>query len=185
MYTAGRAGIFPAIQVARLRRRELFLTDRQAFKAQLWDEVRRFVIKARRRGLVPAVRLNGTTDINWGRLMPELMAAFPSVRWYDYTKDLTRALAQPRHYDITYSRAEGRDGEALVALRAGVRVAVVFSTKRGEDLPATWHGYRVIDGDLTDLRFLDAGGVVVGLRAKGRARKMAPGFVVPADAVTA
>jgi hypothetical protein len=36
----------------------------------------------------------------------------------------------------------------------------------------------VIDGDLSDLRFLDRTGVVVGVRAKGKAKKDVSGFVV-------
>ncbi len=67
-------------------------------------------------------------------------------------------------------------------LQQGFNVTVVFAVKKGEPLPKTWNGYRVIDGDIHDLRFLDPEGVVVGLRAKGRAKKTTPvtnGFVVP------
>jgi hypothetical protein len=36
----------------------------------------------------------------------------------------------------------------------------------------------VIDGDANDLRFLDPTGVIVGLKAKGAAKKDTSGFVV-------
>ena len=51
------------------------------------------------------------------------------------------------------------------------------------DLPATWYGYRVIDGDKHDYRFLDERGVVVGLRAKGEAKykDIDFGFVIQPD----
>ena len=35
----------------------------------------------------------------------------------------------------------------------------------------TYKGYSVVDGDLSDLRFLDPSGSIVGLRAKGKARE--------------
>jgi hypothetical protein len=67
-----------------------------------------------------------------------------------------------------------------------MNVAVVYSTRKGEALPryayAARRRYDVIDGDMTDLRFLDPRGVVVGLRAKGRARKHVGGFVIDANA---
>ena len=68
--------------------------------------------------------------------------------------------------------------ETLEAIKHGVNVAVVFSTKKGQPLPAEYLGRPVIDGDETDLRFLDPSGVIVGLRAKGRAKHDCSGFVV-------
>jgi hypothetical protein len=52
-------------------------------------------------------------------------------------------------------------------------VAAVFS-----ELPETYLGKPVINGDESDLRFLDAQGVIVGLVAKGKAKKDKSGFVV-------
>jgi hypothetical protein len=66
----------------------------------------------------------------------------------------------------------------MEALAHGVNVSVVFNTVRGQALPGYWQGYRVIDGDLHDVRFLDPRGVVVGLRAKGEAKKVASPFVL-------
>jgi hypothetical protein len=45
-------------------------------------------------------------------------------------------------------------------------------------LPEFWHGYKVINGDDTDLRYFDPENVVVGLKAKGDAKKDQSGFVV-------
>jgi len=58
-----------------------------------------------------------------------------------------------------------------------VNVAVVF---RNKILPETYLGYKVINGDKTDLRFLDEKGVIVGLYAKGKATKDTTGFVIDA-----
>ena len=55
----------------------------------------------------------------------------------------------------------------------GVNVAVVFR----KELPSTWNNVEVIDGDKTDLRFLDGRGKIVGLTAKGDAKKDQSGFV--------
>jgi hypothetical protein len=58
-------------------------------------------------------------------------------------------------------------------LSAGGNVAVVF-----DELPTHWKGFKVIDGDENDLRYMDERGVVVGLKAKGKAKKDTIGFVV-------
>lgn len=186
--TAGRGGIFKAgestnaIQQARIRRTRAYFADPAAFTAQLIADVERHVAKAKRMGLTPAIRINGTSDLP--ALAATVAAAFPSVQFYDYTK-----LPQPwkrnggRHgnYHLTFSLSESNGVDAMTAIeRGGVNVAVVFSTKRGQPLPATWYGFPVVDGDLSDLRFLDPTRSIVGLRAKGRARRDTSGFVVAA-----
>jgi hypothetical protein len=107
----------------------------------------------------------------------------PSIQFYDYTKvpaRMRRYLAGklPANYSLTFSRSEKNEAECLSVLAQGGNVAVVFATRKGEPLPATWHGYRVIDGDLSDVRYLDPRNVVVGLRAKGSAKHDKTGFVV-------
>jgi len=102
---------------------------------------------------------------------------FPEVQFYDYTKIPKPWLRQLPNYSLTFSLSEVNLELALDALRHQVNVAVVFDTRKGESLPETWHGYRVIDGDVSDLRFTDPMGVVVGLRAKGRAKRDTSGFV--------
>lgn len=154
--------------------------------------------------MIPVVRLNGTSDLPWeniavrgelGETFSSLMALFVDVQFYDYTKSWRRAAQHalgnmPANYHLTFSRSECNDDQALSVLGRGGNAAVVFSTRKGEALPATWNGYPVIDGDTSDLRFTDAGsaeansfrpyagGFVVGLRAKGKARRDASGFVV-------
>jgi len=44
-------------------------------------------------------------------------------------------------------------------------------------MPETYEGTPVFNGDDSDLRFLDPKGVVVGLYAKGKAKKDTSGFV--------
>ena len=109
------------------------------------------------------------------------MEMFPNVQFYDYTKLENRIVNKtlPANYHLTFSRAEDNDHK-LEAVLEHTSAAVVFS---GE-LPATWRGYPVIDGDEHDARFTDAGpGVIIGLKAKGKARHDASGFVVPSEII--
>ena len=103
---------------------------------------------------------------------------FPDVQFYDYTKLPKPELRIRPNYALTFSYSGHNLPDAPDALAHGVNVAVVFAVRKGFELPETWNGYRVIDGDLHDLRFLDPKGVVVGLRAKGRAKKQTSAFVV-------
>lgn len=198
--TAGHGGMFKkgettnAVQEARIRRTNWMFDDRDGFMAQLVGDVLRAIAYAKKKGKTPVFRLNGTSDIRWETIPVDvtatvrgkqvkvkadnLMLAFPDVQWYDYTKHRNRKNI-PANYHLTYSRSETNEADMLDVLRNGNNVAVVFSTKKGQALPVTWNDFPVIDGDEHDLRFLDKTGVVVGLRAKGRAKKNdLNGFVV-------
>lgn len=181
---AGRAAIFPKIAEARIRKtRELF-ANRKAFTAQLSKDISALVRKAERENMIPCVRLNGTSDLPW--LSLELAEQFPNVQFYDYTK-LPKAWTRTRsNYHLTFSHSESNEQECVSALSHGLSVAVVFDTKKGRVLPQTWHGYKVTDGDISDLRFLDERASVVGLRAKGSIAKRdcTSGFVVQSKLVS-
>lgn len=187
--TAGIGGIalndqgLNIVQVARIQRTRFFHRDREAFMVQLAKEIRTHLRRSYKHGLRPVVRLNGTSDLPWERFPVNgernIMALFPDVIFYDYTKwpiRLRKTELAPG-YRLTFSLAENNDKHAKAALAAGVNVAVVFDTPKGKDLPASFWGYPVIDGDTSDLRFLDPIGCVVGLRAKGRAMRDRSGFV--------
>ncbi len=51
-------------------------------------------------------------------------------------------------------------------LAKGHNVAMVFGVKSELDLPKSYLGYEVINGDESDLRFLDPKNVIIGLRYK-------------------
>lgn len=168
------------IHRARIRKTRLWFDNRPAFIAKLHQELNNLERRARRKGLRPVVRLNGTSDLPWERFgIPQ---AHPGITFYDYTKSIGRAfdarmvLNWPDNYTLTFSRSE-KDTDSLMAalVRDGVNVAVVFS---GKTLPAEWYGAPVIDGLAHDFRFEDPCGVVVGLLAKGRGKKDTTGFVV-------
>jgi hypothetical protein len=172
LYGAGMAGVFPTIKEARIAKTLHYLTRPEEFKAVLVADIRKLVKFAKAGGLIPAVRINGTSDLP--QLALEIAAVFPEVVFYDYTKISRPWQRTKKNYHLTFSFSGTNLEECLEALRNGTNVTVVF---RGR-LPEVWNGYRVIDGDVSDLRFLDPAGVIVGLKAKGDARSMeAGGFV--------
>lgn len=172
--TAGR-GQMNTVQQARINRTNFLFTNRPSFKAQLDTETKAHIRKARRMHLQPAVRYNGTSDIAWEYIV-RMMRDYPDVTFYDYTKSLKRMDSNlPCNYSLTFSRSEKtRDVDITNLLRNGHNVAVVFH----KVIPASYLGFPVIDGDAHDMRFLDPKGVIVGLKAKGKAKKDASGFVV-------
>ena len=172
--TAGR-GAFSTTQQARIRRTKMFFEEREMFMDMLRKDIASLRSKALKKGMRVAVRLNGTSDINWVRF--GLFEEFPDVQFYDYTKVYNRMMeGRPANYHLTFSRSESNDTFALDVLKKKVgNVAVVF-----DNLPTKWNGYDVIAGDESDVRFIEGQGVVIGLLAKGKARKDKSGFVVSA-----
>lgn len=177
LYTAGR-GRFSSVQEARIRKADWFVADRAGFIKQLHKELKAFIIKCDKEGKKPAVRLNGTSDIQWERYLD--MSLYPEVQFYDYTKwSPTDRKKRKSNYYLIYSRAEDTsDDEVKYKLLHG-NVAVVFS---GKTLPKEYLGYPVYNGDLTDLRFLDPDYHIIGLSAKGDAKGDTSGFVIHQEA---
>ena len=187
LYKAGR-GMFNSVQRARIAKTELFHRNPRAFVEMLAIDIAALARKAERMGMTAAVRLNGTSDLPWenlkGDLGLSLMERFPDIQFYDYTKNPSRAIAYgtgklPSNYHITFSRSESNAAAVLSVLNTTANVAAVFDTKKGKALPTTWAGREVIDGDVTDIRFWDKSGVIVGLRAKGKSAKNdKSGFII-------
>ena len=178
---AGR-GQMDSVQAGRLRKTEWFIRDRQGFMAQLVADLESFVSYCSKRGIQPCVRLNGTSDIRWELIPVEghknIMEAFPSVVWYDYTKIANRRNV-PENYHLTWSYSGANEAYAkqhAIAKANGINIAVVF--RRKGDISAEFLGLPTIDGDRDDMRFLDPKGVVVALYAKGKAKQDQSGFVV-------
>lgn len=183
LYSAGR-GAFNNVQQARIRKAKWFYSDRATFMAALVDDIRKLIRKAEKDGMTPLVRLNGTSDVRWESIpvtigettYANVMAAFPDIQFYDYTKLAGRTV--PANYDITFSYSGVKEYQQQVAkaIEQGLRIAVVF--RHRDKIPTTFNGMNVVDGDDTDIRHLDPQGVVVALYAKGAARKDTTGFVV-------
>lgn len=169
-------GIFSNVQDARLAKSRFFIDKRNDFLAQLNREMHNAEKLSKRTSVPVAVRLNVLSDLPWHKLID--MARFPSIQFYDYTPNMERMMQflrgeLPKNYHLTFSRKEDNQHRVHAVIAAGGNVAVAFNK-----LPDTYLGKPVIDGDKSDLRFLDAKGVIVGLKAKGKGKKDTSGFVV-------
>jgi len=177
--TAGLGGVFPSIQKSRQAKTDLFLNDRDTFMAMLYKDIEKFVRFCEKKNKKPAIRLNGTSDIQWETIKHEGVTAFekfPQVQFYDYTKIPTRKISHISNYHLTWSYSEANQKYVNYFDKLKYNIAVVFSNKT---LPPMFKGLRVIDGDKTDMRFLDGNKrVVVGLKAKGKAKTDTSGFVI-------
>ena len=186
---AGR-GKFNTIQKARLNKTLFFLNHKKEFMLNLVRRIDNFVKLANKKGLIPVVRLNGTSDIpfeniriiysaisNYTKL--NIFEIFPNVQFYDYTKYPLEKRNYVDNLDLTFSLAENNWEEAKYYLNHNSgRVSAVFS----HNIPKTYKGYKVINGDNTDLRFLEPKGCIVGLKFKGsivdRIKGINSGFVI-------
>jgi hypothetical protein len=175
--TAGRGGMFKkgettnVIQQARIRKTKLFFENRAQFLADLEADIRLGIKQAEKKNMIPCFRLNGTSDLAWEKY--GIIEKFPEVQFYDYTKVRNRKVSHLKNYHLTFSKADGNDMDVRLVASAGMNVAAVF-----KEIPSTYIGRPVINGDDTDLRFLDPKGVIVGLKAKGKAKKDTTGFVI-------
>ena len=173
--TAGR-GQMSSVQIARINRTEYFLADRKKFLAQIAKEINN---KAKRNDAV-VVRLNGTSDVKLVEMLLDNHNVPQNVTFYDYTKIERKAgnrtLPTGHKYVVTYSFSEAKESrsEAKKVLERGGNVAAVFR----KELPETFMGFPVVDGDASDIEMLEYQGVILGLKAKGKAKKDTSGFVI-------
>lgn len=182
--SAGR-GAFNSVQKARKAKTEFFYSDLQAFMLSACADIWTLQRKAEKLGLIPLVRLNGTSDIPFENILIEyfgktVFQVFPDVQFYDYTKHPGRKLEGKTagNYDLTYSfSAITPKPISIKGLKNpdNKRAAVVFF--RQSEIPKTFRGWNVVDGDNTDVRHIEPSGVVVALYAKGKAKTEDSGFV--------
>lgn len=181
LYNAGR-GAFNSVQNARINKTNFYINDKALFIKKLAGEIIKEYSKAKKKGEKIAFRLNGTSDQDFIYLLKkyaglDIADLAPVSIFYDYTKILGKAKKYINHpnYIVTFSRAEDNEAQALEALSLGANVSAVFS----DQLPATYKGFEVVDGDASDLVMLNNTGVILGLRAKGKkARNDSTGFVI-------
>lgn len=175
--TAGR-GAFSNVQNARLRKAKLFNENRTQFFAELIEDIEKLKRQAKKKNMQAVIRLNGTSDIEWENIKASedktIFELYPDLQFYDYTKNPNRKNL-PSNYDLTfsYSGVESFIKFNRQALSNNMRVATVFKV-----MPVEFEGRRVITGEDTDARFIEDKNVIVGLIAKGKARKDKSGFVV-------
>lgn len=167
---SGFGGMYTNVAEGRKNKTEYFLHDRVKFLNQLDFEIGRAICINKGKAIV-TIRLNGTSDIPFEKFKvrdnKNLFELYPEIQFYDYTKNWVRySKPLPSNYHLTFSRSETNDIKAMELLNRGFNVAMVF-----DKTPNEYRGYKVIDGDESDLRFLDEKGVIVGLRYKKMTNK--------------
>jgi hypothetical protein len=179
LVSAGR-GAFSNVIKARVNKTELFIKNKLAFLDKLADEITQETAKAKRGGYKVAFRFNGTSDVDFVYMLKkygflDIETLQPHAVFYDYTKNIQKAIRYKSHpnYTVTFSRAEDNAVQTALAIKHGINVAAVFN-----ELPKFWRGVEVVDGDASDLQMLKYNGVILGLKAKGAARKDKTGFTI-------
>ena len=179
LFSAGR-GKFSNVVKARINKTEYFLRDKNAFINQLAKELIKINNKAILSGSKTLIRLNGTSDLDFIYMLKKYanfdIHNFIGLHFYDYTKILgkVKKYINNKNYTLTFSRAEDNETETLQALNLGANVSAVFKS----DLPKKYKGFAVVDGDKSDDIMTETKGVILGLRAKGDAKKDTSGFVI-------
>ena len=178
--TAGR-GIFSNVQQSRINKTKFWGYFREQFYIQLGNELLKIHDQAIKQNKNIAIRLNGTSDIDHLGLLLRytginfLDEFYSDLIFYDYTKNINHVKKYKNsRYHLTFSRSECNDSTVDQAIQLGVNIAVVFRN----ELPATYKGLPVINGDLSDLRINDPKQCIVGLIAKGKAKKQTSNFVI-------
>ena len=175
------------VKQSRINKTIYFYEDRQGFMNTLVKNINSLKVKAKNRGLIPLIRLNGTSDIKWeniefienGIKYNNIFDRFPELQFYDYSKMYSRSNHSLKNYHVTLSAGKNTTTPAISRmLHSGNNVAVVFRAKNSNNhIFIMGKKWPLVNGDDTDLRFLDPVGVVVALTAKGKARKDYSGFV--------
>ena len=155
----------------------LFTHERELFFTRLVQDLKQVAKIQAKKNKKVAIRLNAYSDLNFHKLSKRylkecIFEMFLDIQFYDYTKDVKKFVENNKsNYHLTYSHDE--KGKFF-----GSNTAVVF-----EELPKTYKGLPVFDGDITDLRFLDPENHIIGLKFKGSKAKLlssiGSGFCIP------
>ena len=182
LFSAGR-GAFSNVYQSRIRKTDFYFSDKKGFCEMLFSELAQLSKKAVKGNFKIAIRLNGTSDLDFFAIVKNQIGkdllSLDNLVYYDYSKLIGKVLKyqdqmKAGKYYLTFSRSENNWSDCLKALNMGVNVAVVF----GKDKPTTFEGFKVVDGDSSDIVMMENQGAILGLKAKGKARKDKSGFVV-------
>ena len=182
LVSAGR-GRFENVHRARVRKTLYFKQYPQEFMTLLVKNIFSLIRKAEKLGLTPAARLCGTWDVEWEKVYFEyqgetvtIFDVFPDLQFYDYTKTPCRKV--PANYHLTFSYSGAPKFQKVIKKQLAkdpkTNVAVVFQGKQ----PTTFFGRKLINGDDSDVRFLDEHFSIVALTAKGMAKTSDSPFIV-------
>lgn len=181
LVSAGR-GRFNSVIKGRQNKTAIYKRFPAIFYELLYRDIEKLRKKAARENMGFCVRLNGTSDIDH----TDFINSCPDVQFYDYTKMASRKQLANYHLTFSYSGANPKYLKHVEkALDNGLNVAVVF--RSADSKPQSFLGLPVINGDDSDLRFLDKKldkrQAVVALYAKGQAKTDTTGFVVDSNII--
>lgn len=164
---SGFSEVFDSVNIARQKKTDYFMQDRDAFLQQLKRELNNLDKYAKKHNKKAIVRLNVLSDIPFERY--NIPQQFPDIKFYDYTKRSNRLGRMPENYGLMFSWSGASDYQQEVnnALKTDAPMTVVFS----KQLPAYYLGRKVYNGDLSDLDNLDKKNMVIGLLLKGNKNK--------------
>ena len=155
-------------QLAMISRTLYYLNFRKEFLDQLRLEITKGYKK---HGDNFAVRLNGTSDINW----KDIISEFPNVQFYDYSKLRGMVKKNPnKNHHYTFSGSMYSDysrKELKQAIDEGLNIAIAFNTKESKQdtlrIPKQLFNKPLVSFDNTDVRFKDKQGSIGYLKRKG------------------
>jgi len=180
IHTAGSGGL-DIVKEARARRTELLVKNRRQFYMQLAKEILSKVAYYQRKNQMIAFRLNGTSDIDHAKALKvyaglEIEDLHGKAVFFDFTKSIHMAVKykDSPNYILTFSRAEDNQEHVLTAMEYNINVSVVFSNKP----PKEFLGKSVIDGGQNGIMMIYNRNVIIGILAKGAARKDTTGFTI-------
>ena len=183
LHTSGRNGLeilsktkITMTNDCRIKKTRLFYEHPEYFMTWMLAEIERYKTKAIKDGYGFSIRLNCTSDIDWNNVRINGMTLFelyPEVVFYDYSKNPAKFINKPKNYHLTFSFTGRNVNKCKELLEKGFNCAVVFDIKNETELPKTFMGYPVINGDSTDYRPNDPKGVIVGLKFKRIANQKA------------
>ncbi len=165
--SSGRLGMING-QLAQIRRTLYYLYHNESFMIQLQNEIDKYHKKY---GDTLAVRLNGTSDLNWA----EFIANNPKIQFYDYSKLRNMILKNKnKNHHYTFSGSMYSDysrKELTKAVNSGLNIALAFNTKGTKKdtlrIPKKLFNKKLVDFDVTDVRFKDKKGSIGYLKRKG------------------
>jgi len=126
----------------------------------LKHEIRLASARAERKGHKFAVRLNGTSDLDFY----EIYESFPQVQFYDYTKNPKRVPLP--NYHLTFSYSQANKARLKHYKQAQARGQSIAFPVRADEFEQACGLVDCFSMDTTDLRFLDKAGKYGILKAK-------------------
>lgn len=148
------------IAISRIVKTWLTVYRRDIAETVLCAEIEAAKKRAEKRGRKFAVRINGTSDLCFA----DVINAFPTVQFYDYTKDPGRVALPNYHLTFSYADAsKARIKHYKQAIKRGQSIAFPVIANDFDEACALPDCYSM---DETDLRFLDNAGKYGILKAK-------------------